>query len=237
MVVRAIPVSIPAPIDGRLTEGRLTERFVASGNRSSRARASAVSGTMPAGEALRAPWRVCDQQRRLPTLHGRARTGPVRGASNDGHPESPSTLSQATLRAPVAGVISGVYALPGAGYDRGWMVVTIGAGEWLVRFAAGRATASSLLSGTVVIVRPVPGGTSRPGVVLSVPPLAAVRSMPSHVEAVLCDDGTLPAGLPVRVSISVNEIAAGEPYAECRGSHRALLDGGAPTSTAPSPGE
>lgn len=151
--------------------------------------------------------------------------------------EARAQLSLAMLRSPVAGVISGVHGLPGVRYARGWTVFTVGSGEWRVRFATDSGTASYLDPGDAVAVRAGPGGAPKPGIVLSVPPGPDARSMLTHVEAALCDDGALPAGTAVRVALVPDGVAGNDRYTECRVSQGALLGGGAPAPTAPSRGE
>lgn len=151
--------------------------------------------------------------------------------------EARARLSRATLRSPVAGVVSGVHGLPGVRYTRGWTVFTIGSGEFRVRFAADPGTASSLVPGDAVTVRAAPGAEPEPGIVLSVPLVSDARSMLVHIEAALCDDEAFPAGLPVRVSIPSDSVTEDLQFHECRESHRQFFEIAGPAAAAPSPEE
>lgn len=148
--------------------------------------------------------------------------------------EARAALSKATLRAPVAGVVTEVHGL-GAHYAQGATVFAVGAGEWRVRFAAEPESASSLTPGTALRIRPAEGGDERPGIVLVLSPVLDARSMLVHAEATLCDDRVLPAGLPVRVSVTPDWVADDRQFQDCRESHREYLEVPEPAATTSAP--
>lgn len=148
--------------------------------------------------------------------------------------EARAALSKATLRAPVAGVVTEVHGL-GAHYAQGATVFAVGAGEWRVRFAAEPEAVSSLIPGAALRIQPTEGGDPRPGIVLVVSPVLDARSMLVHAEATLCDDRVLPAGLPVRVSAPPDWVADDRQFVACRESHREFLDLPEPAAAAPAP--